>query len=127
MRAMKFAAMFILGAVAFLTGCSRAPEFLAQAQAGQPIVRAIDQYHTDKGSYPAFLSDLVPNYLTTAPETPDESKHKFTGWDYRPVTNGLVVSYSLRFYMGKGGVEYEPPNWIGNDEGHRTVILSNEK
>lgn len=40
--------------------------------------------------------------------------------------NGSVVSYSLRYYMGKGGIEYEPPDWIGNDEGHKTVVLSNK-
>ena len=73
-----------------------------------------------------MLSDLVPKYLATVPDVPDRSKGKFTGWDYSPETNGLVVSYSLRYYMGKGGVEYEPPNWVGNDEGNKTIILSNK-
>src|SRR5437773_11697957 len=113
---MKNSAIFLFVACAFLSACSRTPEFVAQAQAGQPIVGAIDQYRKQTGSYPAALSDLVPKYLAAAPDVPDRSKNKFTGWDYSPVTNGSVVSYSLRYYMGKGGVEYEPPNWIGNDE-----------
>jgi hypothetical protein len=104
----------------------RTREFRAQAQAGQRIVRAIEEYRKQTGSYPALLADLTPKYLPAVPELPDESRHKFQGWDYSTVTNGLIVSYGLRYYMGRGGVEYEPPRWIGNDEGHRTVIFSNE-
>jgi hypothetical protein len=111
--------------VALLSACSRTAEFRAQAEAGQPIVQAIEKYHSDTGSYPESLSALVPRYLAAVPETPDGSEHKFTGWDYTRTTNGLIVSFSLRYYLGRGGVEYEPPDWIGNDEGDRTVLLSN--
>jgi hypothetical protein len=104
----------------------RTREFKAQAKAGQPIVRAIEEFKKRNGGYPASLADLVPKYLPTVPDLPDESNHKFTGWEYRTVTNGVAVSYSVRYDLGRGGVEYEPPKWIGNDEGHRTVILSNE-
>ena len=127
MHAMKFAFLIVLGALAMLSGCSRTDDFRARTVAGQPLVRAIEKYHSDTGSYPNSLSALVPKYLTAVPDTPDRSEHKFTGWDYSLTTNGLAVSYALRYYMGRGGVEYEPPSWIGNDEGHRTVILSNAK
>jgi hypothetical protein len=124
---MKLSILVVLGVLAMLSACSRAPEFRAQALAGQPIVSAVEKYCSDTGSYPESLSALVPKYLAAVPDTPDLSKDKFTGWDYTRTTNGLVVSYALRYYLGKGGVEYEPPNWMGNDEGHRTVILSNAK
>jgi hypothetical protein len=105
---------------------SRTREFRAQAHLGQPIVRAIEEYRKRTGVYPESLADLAPKYLPTVPDLPDESNNKFGGWNYCTVTNGAIVSYSLRYYMGRGGVEYEPPKWIGNNEGHRTVILSNE-
>jgi type II secretory pathway pseudopilin PulG len=105
---------------------SRTREFRAQAQVGQLIVQAIDEYRKQTGNYPALLADLAPKYLPIAPDLPDEPNHKFTGWDYRVVTNQTAVSYSLKYYLGRGGIEYEPPNWIGNNEGTRTVILSNK-
>ncbi len=124
---MKLSILVFIWALAMLPACSRAPEFRAQALAGQPIVSAIEKYRTDTGSFPESLSALVPKYLAAVPETPDPSKDKFTVWDYTRTTNSLGVSYALRYYLGKGGVEYEPPNWMGNDEGHKTVILSNAK
>jgi hypothetical protein len=65
--------------------------------------------------------------LAAVPDLPDKSQHKYSGWDYRTATNGIEISYTLSYYMGRGGVEYESPNWIGDDEGHKTVILSNAK
>jgi hypothetical protein len=97
----------------------------AQAMAGQPIVRAIEEFRKQTGSFPSSLTDLAPKYLPTVPDRPDESQHKFIGWEYRMVTNGVAVTYTLRYYMGRGGIEYEPPVWYGNDEGHRTVLLRN--
>ena len=105
---------------------SRTLEFRAQAGRGQPIVRGIEEFKKQTGAYPASLADLVPKYLPDAPDIADWPNHKFRGWDYRTVTNGVPVSYSLRYYMGRGGVEYEPPVWFGNDEGHRTVLLRND-
>ena len=31
-----------------------------------------------------------------APDTPDRPNRKFRGWDYRILTNGVGVTYSLR-------------------------------
>ncbi|MEI6392587.1 MAG: hypothetical protein WCT12_15960 [Verrucomicrobiota bacterium] len=116
----------VCGVIGLRLMFSRTREFRAQARAGQPILRAIEAFRKQTGSYPASLADLAPKYLAVVPELPDESQSRFTGWDYRTVTNGVAVSYTLRYYMGRGGVEYEPPNWTGNDEAHRTIILKNE-
>jgi hypothetical protein len=62
MRAMKVSFRVVLVLLAVLSGCSRAPEFRAQALAGQPIVRAIENYRSDTGSYPESLAALVPKY-----------------------------------------------------------------
>jgi hypothetical protein len=105
---------------------SRTREFRAQATVGQPIVRAIESFRKATGGYPASLAELAPKYLPSVPDVPDESQHKFKGWDYRRVTNGVTISYSLRYYMGRGGIEYDPPTWFANNEGHRTVLLSND-
>jgi len=98
-----------------LSGCSRSAEFKAQPEAGQPIVRAINSYYKQTGNFPPSLAALMPQYLPTVPDRRDKLQHKFSGWDYCLVTNGKTVSFRLRYYMGRGGVEYQPPNWIGND------------
>jgi hypothetical protein len=120
------AVLFCVCLVALHFSFDRRREFLAKAGEGQPIVGAINRYKEENGSYPVALDDLVPKYLFQWPETPSPPEGKFGGWDYRTVTNGTVVTYDLRYYMGTGGVEYQPPNWMANDEGHRTVILRNE-
>jgi hypothetical protein len=123
---MKLPPILFVAVVVFLSACGRTGDFQAQARAGQPIVRAIEEYREQTGNYPASLTNLVPNYLSAVPGTADLSSYKLAGWIYRTVTNGSLVSYNLRYYMGRGKVEYEPPNWIGNDESYRTVILSHE-
>jgi hypothetical protein len=122
---MRHSANLLAAALIALSGCSRTSEFKAQAELGQPIVRAIEDYHKQTGSYPAALTDLAPQYLAAAPDIPDKTQHKSIGWDYSIVTNGTEITYSLRYYMGHGGIEYKMPDWIGDDEGSRTVVLSN--
>jgi hypothetical protein len=104
----------------------RERHFREQAKLGQPIVRAIEDFQKETGSYPTSLVELVPKHLSTIPEIPDPSQHKYHGWEYRSITNGAAITYSLRYYMGRGGIEYEPPHWIGNNEGTRKIILTNE-
>jgi hypothetical protein len=108
--AMRQSTILLAVALLALPACRRAGKFKTQAEFGQPIVRAIEDYHKRTGSYPRSL---------------DELPEKFSGWDYRTVSNGLASSYRLRFNMGKDSIEYEPPDWIGNEEGRRTVVLSN--
>jgi hypothetical protein len=115
----------VIGFVFLVSFYNRRDEFRRQAEAGQPIVRAIEAYHKETGHYPSSLADLVPKDLPVTPDIPDESTRKDEGWDYRLINDGAVTSYSLRYYMGRGGVEYEAPNWFGNDEGNRTIVLSN--
>jgi hypothetical protein len=89
-------------------------------------VHAIDEYKKENGTYPQSLIQLAPKYLPRSPDIPDATNGKFAGWDYVITTNGTIVSYTLRYYMGRGGVEYEPPNWIRNNEGSREIILRNK-
>jgi hypothetical protein len=119
----------VLGVVGFIglyAVLSRPFQFREQARRGQPIVRAIEEFKKQTGEYPVTLGDLVPKYLPEAPETPDRPNHKSEGWEYCTLTSGVTVTYRLRYYLGKGGVEYEPPVWLGNDEGRRTVLLRND-
>jgi hypothetical protein len=106
---------------------SRPYKFRAQAQAGQPIVRAIEDFHRQTGRYPSTMAELVPKYLASLPELADRANYNYTGWEYTPSTSGTTASYQLRYYLGRGGVEYHPPNWIGDDEGTRKVILTNDR
>ena len=116
----------VCGMLALRAGFSRTRQFRAKARSGQPIVRAIEDFRKDTGAYPVSLVDLAPKYLSSVPETADWSHDKYDGWDYCTVTNGESVTYILRYYMGRGGVEYMPPVWSGNDEGHWTVLLKNK-
>ena len=124
--AITLALLLVGGFVSLRILLDRTREFRAQAQLGKPIVRAIEQYKQDSGAYPSALSALVPTYLASIPEIPDEAEGELEGWDYRTQTNGTAVTYSLSYYMGRGGVEYEAPVWVGNDEGRRKVLFKNE-
>jgi hypothetical protein len=35
---------------------------------GEPIIRALEQYHQDQGTYPVELVSLVPNYVKSIPQ-----------------------------------------------------------
>ena len=119
-----FLALGLWGAFNVLSAPSnRTRQFRAQAMLGQPIVQAIERCRHDTGQYPQSLASLVPTYLKQAPDIVDRESSKYTGWDYRTITNETEVTYTLRYCMGRGGVEYEPPNWYGNDEGRRKIIL----
>jgi hypothetical protein len=100
----------------------RTKEFSAQAKRGQIIVLALEKFKSDSGYYPDSLSRLFPQYLESFPKLPNYLKN--IKWEYRKNHNDKP--YSLRFYMGKGGVEYYPPHWYGNNEGSRKIILSND-
>jgi hypothetical protein len=102
-------------------------EFWLKARSGQPIVQAIEQYHTQTGDYPARLAALAPKYLPTVPDMADRTHGKFSGWEYWTTTNGVMVSYTLIQYMGRGTVEYELPNWIGEwGDGYKIVLIRNK-
>jgi hypothetical protein len=58
-----FVLLGIFGVAGLRLVISRAGEFRVQAQAGQPIVRAIEEFRKQTGSYPPSLSDLAPKYL----------------------------------------------------------------
>jgi hypothetical protein len=46
-----------------------AAENQADKTTGRSIIRAIDQYHTDRGVFPSQLHVLAPNYLPALPKT----------------------------------------------------------
>lgn len=54
-----------------ITGCNEAPGEGRKAEEGyrlaEPIIVALEQYHEDKGEYPASLEDLIPDYLDEIP------------------------------------------------------------
>ncbi len=103
----------------------RTQEFRLQAKMGQPIIKAINQFKNDTGQLPSSLTNLYPKYLPRLPDLPDKQARKLSGWEYFPVTNGPETTFVLRFYMGRGGVEYMPTNWFGNTEGQRKVLKLN--
>jgi len=116
----------ILFLFAYFTVVDRRIEFWLKARSGQPIVQAIKEYHTQTGDYPSALVALVPKYLPVAPDIADRQHDKFSGWEYWMTTNGTTVSYTLIQYMGRGTVEYEPPNWIGEwGDGIKIMLIKN--
>lgn len=68
------------------------------AETAKVVVKALDDYKTDKGEYPVTLKALVPDYLTTVPLTSiGISDHPFS---YRKLDN----TYLLSFPESWGGV-----------------------
>ena len=62
--------------------------------ASEPVIAALEKYRADKGSYPESLSELVPDYLSTAPTKTDEL-------DFSYFKNGDSYSFSFH-YLGPG-------------------------
>lgn len=121
---MKLLRFCFFGLMLLLQGCPvnpfpRTTEFRAQARAGQSLVRAIEAFRKDTGRYPATLAELDPKYLTQVAIKPGDLRHR---WQYFTVTNAGTVSYGLSCDMGKGGVRYDPPNWVANEDGHEEVL-----
>ena len=114
--------LYFICPIIFTRHMTRTEEFLAQARRGQPIVRANEQYRNEVGQPPVAITNLVPKYLSRMPDVTDPQSQRSDGWDYVTKTNG---TYTLRYYMGRGGVEYAPPDWYGNEEGIIEVILTN--
>jgi hypothetical protein len=111
----------------FFWGLAAVPiRYFTVARSGRPIAQAIEQFRKINGHYPASLRELAPKYLSTPPDEANWEARKYSGWEYRIVTNRGVESFSLRYYLGRGGVEYEPPNWIANSEGDRSVIMKDK-
>jgi hypothetical protein len=87
------------------------------AQAGQPIVQAIQDYHKQTGSYPPSLFALMPKYLADFPPIPHQPYAKFFGaWDYRVLKHYDEVYFTLSMYMDDGNkVTYEWPYWFKDE------------
>ena len=89
----------LLGFIGLLLLFSRTFEFREQARRGQPIVRAVDEFKKQTGEYPASLADLVPKYLPTITDIPDESQNcecrKVLGVSHRkPPVSSTAASLS---------------------------------
>ena len=115
--------MGVCGIIAIKLFFSRTNEFCNQAKVGQPIVHAIEQFRRQEGRYPKTLAELVPEYLPAEPNILNKDHGQYAAWEYSVITNGNNISFKLRCYMGRGGIEYDPPNWIGDNEGHKEVLL----
>ncbi|GAP06336.1 hypothetical protein ATHL_01190 [Anaerolinea thermolimosa] len=68
-----------------LLGCTRNEGFSAQEEItdgqtkGEQVVQALEKYHVDKGRYPEYLQDLIPNYLEEVPMTLAKKEFKYEG------------------------------------------------
>lgn len=116
---MRILSLLIIGVVVLLSACSRTREFRAQAEAGQQIVKAIEEFRKKTGNYPASLADLGLKHLPTVSHGPGQ-------WEYRAVTNVTGMTFTLSYFMGKGGVQYVPPVWFANDDGHEMILFRND-
>lgn len=60
--------LLISGTLFIISGVYQLEIYLGKENAMQ-IVRAVDKYKIEKGSYPAKIKDLVPDYMNEIPET----------------------------------------------------------
>ena len=101
----------------------RSRDFRQKIREATPLVRAIEKFRTDTGSYPQSLDELGPKYLTGIATNAGGLRQKFGGWTYYTDTNAGKVSYTLRNYnMGHAGIDYTPPYWTGNVDGNTRVL-----
>jgi hypothetical protein len=124
---LKFSIPISLVALVCLSACDFDPDrslaFQKKVQEGTPIVRAIEKFRKDTGAYPASFTDLTPKYLPASPsDIIAKPQYYYRDWEYYTITNGTTVSYHLYYFMGKGGVDYTPPVWRGDNDGHKRVI-----
>ena len=99
--------------VLFTSGTRRAQD--ADAQAGQPIVKAVYQFHGDHGKYPKSLADLTP-YLPAPVDT-----NAWPHWDYnRSTWGGSSPGFALSKYTAgyKSKVIY-----MESDIGHGWSVM----
>jgi hypothetical protein len=99
--------LFLLSAIIFISmisiSCSALPTeeppgVGEKAERGyaitEPVIAALEQYKADKGSYPAALAELVPDYLSAVP-----TKNDILDFSYS--STGDSFSYSFH-YIGPG-------------------------
>jgi|ERR1051326_248049 hypothetical protein len=81
----------------------------AKIELGQKIVDAIEYYRHEVGHPPASLTNLVPKYLKSLPDTNKE----YAGWYYVTATNDSIVSFECGFdWSGGEKVHYGSGNWF---------------
>lgn len=81
-------------------------EFCDRSMAiGNTIIHAIDAYHTDTGTYPTKLNDLVPQYLAEITNPVAGTRE----WYYyvHETNNG----YTLKFASNEFGPQYPCMYW----------------
>jgi len=115
-----FAGVLVLG---WAFDLDRSRDFRKKIREATPLVRAIEKFRTDTGSYPQSLDELAPKYLTGIATNAADLQQKFGGWNYDADTNAGKVSFTLRNYnMGHAGIDYTPPYWTGNVDGNERVL-----
>lgn len=94
--------LFILFALITLTACklfaAEPPGVGEKAERGyatlDPVIKALEQYQADTGTYPDALDELVPDYLPSVPTEVNDESILYTK---------TSASYSLAFhYIGPG-------------------------
>jgi hypothetical protein len=73
------------------------PFVLSSIAAAEPLLLALEGFRSERGRYPQYLDDLVPDHMTTLPAgtTAEGGKQAF-------VYNGQERSFEL-FFLGAGG------------------------
>ncbi len=73
---------------------------------GEPIIAALERYHSDHGEYPPSLDGLVPNYLTAVPRTgigvDPEFQYTLPGGDND--LSGVDGLFSYDLWVGRAGL-----------------------
>jgi hypothetical protein len=82
-----------------LVGCSSGRQKMAETtQRGNRIVRALEQYHADRGRYPNSLTDLSPKYLREIPPP----TWGLRTWQYQSRASDFTLRVDESVHTGDG-------------------------
>lgn len=83
----------------------RMQAFHELAVRSQPLVDAIESYHSDTGHYPPSLTNLVPEFLPSIPST---GMGAYPDYEYRTGTNSWYGNpYVLSIDTPAGGINWD--------------------
>lgn len=86
-----------------IQGCSNAPRSYDETiRRGNLVVRALEQYHADRGQYPTTLSELVPDFIDTVPQ-PTWGLKK---WEYHSTRTDFDIRVDESSRTGDGDALY---------------------
>ena len=77
------------------------------AAKSKPLIAAIERYHNYRGEYPESLEDLIPEFISTIPETKISTKSDYMYYKEKEGGYQLTIRFQGKF-LNQATFTYEP-------------------